>query len=477
MEHLVDFLKACVDKQIPLSEKEAREIMKKAEYDIDVCKLAILFIKTPDEFMTLFSIAAGRANVDNLFPIILPHIPVDNKTDEELFALAKKGNYNHGILKHITPALKLETRDAKELQTIMEKTGYRYTIVDQVMPLLKLSEQKESFIWKLVKESNFNWNICLVALPFMLPVHTLEIIVNYNYNPHLCSLGIKRIKNKEKIFNLIIDSKFDHETCNIGVPQLSEKKKMELMKISKYHSFVCGAAIPGLKQAGNINLAFELCKNDAYLVEILIPHCKTESDILEIIEKHTYDEKILKAALSSPVLKTVDNIFSVLEKGYFKKELLDIVWGKLNLKDKDETILWKMMEDSKFNSNVCSKIVLSLKFKKKKEEEIVPLLKKNHYPLGLCLAVLPYIKDEKNLILFLQMNNHDSAFDELFKKVVVRFKQEALESYFIRCVNDRSLIKMVPYINKPSLLIEKLNKSSYSKELCKAITSYLTTPF
>jgi hypothetical protein len=477
MKHLVDFVKACIEQKIALSEKEVMAIIEKSEQEKELCRIAFPLIKDQNNFMRLLESAAKMKNCDEKVALVLKYISTTKKTDDELFYIVKKANEHHYAYQHIYPALKVNSRTPEELLSLMGKSHYQWHFVTKIIPLLKLSKQKESFVWNLVKNSGFHYQASRHVIEFLSPKHALETISGSGFSSHICELGIKQIKKQEDIYHVIVRSKFDKKTCENGIPKLSEKKKMQLMKESSYDYNVCYTAIPTLKQAVNIRFVFEMLQKStrSFDCEALITQCKDEKSLIELIKPHIRNGDIQKKALASAVLTSEDGIFFILAEGYLSEEIVALALKKLNLKKKNESQLLALMGKAAYNYEICKKIMPFLKINKKKDEEIINLIKQHgDYNENVCAVMITYLTDEEKILALLKRNVHNKHFNAMFTSVAKKLKTEKIENFFIECHSEDALVTMVPYIRMRTVLWDKLNKQNYSEKLCKKVTEFLS---
>jgi len=467
MKHLINFLKTCKKLNISISEKEIMVMIHKVDYKLPFCQEAFLFLSSEKYFLELLGIANKRSYT-KLIDLILPYINCKGKSDDNLFAVAKQGEYHNTILDYIIPHLHLSQKIEPELLIVLKKMEYAWKICDKIFPLLDLPHKKELWLWKLVKASNFNRKVCINIIPYLSPAHALQAMKKHGNDAWLCRIGIKRLKKKQDIFDILQQVEYDTDACEEGLPLLkTEASKMEIMQISNYDVRVCKIIIPTLKQQGNKRFIIGIFYREYNFFQVLFPIC-TEKEIMDMLEQHKFPIEATKVSLS--FLDDEDNMLTALEHVFYAEESVKSVIGKFNIKKKTIPERWELVEKTDYDKLFCSKIVPLQGLETNSDEEILMLLKERTYKEQLCIAVFPYLKDDAAKAKIYGSSHNDSVRTA----VLPLLAQETIDDIFKNHYYDDTITKiLVPLVSDSSLLLQRLQQVNYKEEFCEVVTASL----
>lgn len=161
-------------------------------------------------------------------------------------------------------------------------------------------------------------------------------------------------------------------------------------------------------------------KMDKNLAAEMLSLVRKEEGVSFVLEEAQWDNEICHLAL--PYLRE-DAIVFVLKKKDFHIPLLELAFRILKLAEREEEDLLHFLEKTSYHVVVCEKIVPILSTKKKihvlercsyadsvvfsampigEEKDIMFALAKNGFSLECCERAIPFLREEKNILLLMK---------------------------------------------------------------------------
>ena len=343
------------------TEQQIVDIMKADHNSKEVCTLGVSFLKSEEEILKVM----GSTYYDEkVCEAAIKALHLENKTENEILTFISKveanGNQKGSVIRPCIPYLKLDELREFQILNLLRKTKYEYYI-------------RTACIEALIKKiESFN------------DEQLLSVIELTDFNEDILALCIKYFKSEKQILKLIRVDKtpsyiISSAATLIKWEEKNEDQILEVLEKVAYNSSFCESGIKFFETEKNILFVLEKTENDSTVTELAIPLLKLES-------------------------KSKTDLMRIIINSNYNSYICDECFNHLELAKMTESEILGIIKASNYNSFVSMNLVCFLKNEMK---NILDVVRKTQFNVGVCRASLPLLKVPSDIYLVLSGSNFD----------------------------------------------------------------------